>query len=596
MASALAYREKEGYELLKRLWRLSNEPLAVDTETTGLKVWDGRDRVIGVSIAGLIDGEPVSHYFPIAHPCGDAISERTRDLLWDVLTSGRELIFANVQFDMAGLLWAGCDVTEMPFYDILTMSMLTDENKLGLLTVNLDNLAKAWADWEKVVDKFVETEKTTGNKTITAEQMWDYAVRDAEATYAVWLNIVQHPNWIDLRESTEVWETKQRLIPILLKMRLRGIQLDPEPAEAMVKLGRFRMAELREAMGFNPGSNKQLGEVMIDTLGLPVLARSKKTGKPSFSKLVMPTYDRMLEELDNPLAKQLAEYRGWQKAVTASYEPYLREVSPVTGRIHAGFNTHRTVTGRLSSSEPNLQQVPKESVKPWNGKVKACFVAKPGYVLLSADYSQLELRLAAAYSGERAILEVFADPERDVFTEMSRELGFTRNDTKTFVYSTQYGGGEKRISDVFGVTRAQARKMRANFFSTYPRFRAFNEACQRRAETTMKVKLWSGRYRHFKYRSDGYKAMNSVIQGGAADVVEKVMIRCYDELDSEDCMLLLQVHDALVFEVREDLAEEYAQRIKALMEDVNGAIGKDLFEVVFNVEVTPWASTVALAA
>ena len=592
-----AFRESEGVELLEFLQYEKGQPLAVDTETTGLKVWDNRDKVIGVSIAAAIDGEPYSHYFPLAHPAGGNVAESTKELLFELLSDGRELIYANVQFDMAGLYWAGCDVRWLPFYDILTMSMLTDENRLGLQTVNLDNCAKAWAGWEKITDdKFIESEKKSGNKNITPEQMWDYAVRDAEATYAVWMNIIEHPNWINLRETTDVWEAKQQLIPILLQMRLRGISLEPETAREMATMGRAKMAELREAMGFNPGSNKQLAEVLIDQLGLPVFKKSKKTGAPSFDKLTMPLYDRLLDELDNPIAKQLAEYRGWQKAVTASYEPYLEHVSPVTGRIHAGFNTHRTVTGRLSSSEPNLQQVPKESVKPWNGKVKQCFVAKPGYVLLSADYSQLELRLAAAYSGEQAILEVFADPTRDVFTEMSGELGFTRNDTKTFVYSTQYGGGEKRISEAFGVTRIQARKMRENFFATYPRFRAFNDACQLRAESALKVKIWSGRYRHFKYRSDGYKAMNSVIQGGAADIVERVMIRAYNELDSDECLLLLQVHDALVWEVREDLADEYAVRIKELMEDVNGAIGKDLFDVVFNVEVTPWASTVALAA
>lgn len=588
-ALGLAFKEAEGQALLELLHDHPDEPISVDTETTGLQVWDGRDVVIGVSIAGMIAGQPVSHYFPLNHPCGDQVTSATRLLLMDTLTCGRELVLANVQFDMASLLTGGIDIREMPFYDILTMHMLIDEQSMGKRAVNLDNLAHHWADWEKVVDAFIEKEKKTGNQTVTAEQMWDYAVRDAEATFAVWLNQIEHRNWIDLRKSTDVWEAKQDLIRILLEMRLRGVQLDPAPAEEMVSLGRARMEELRELMGFNPGSNAQIKHALIDVLGLPVLKRSSKTGEPSFDKTVMPDYDDMLESMDNPLAKQLSEYRGWQKAVTASYEPYLREVSPITGRIHAGFNTHRTVTGRLSSSEPNLQQVPKESIKPWNGRVKECFVAKPGYVLLSADYSQLELRLAAAYSGEAAILEVFADPERDVFTEMSQQLGFTRDTTKTFVYSTQYGGGEKRIKTVFRVTAAQAKKMRSNYFATYPRFRAFNDACARRAETTLQVKIWTGRYRHFKYKSEAYKAMNSVIQGGAADVVERVMIRAFRELDSEDCRMLLQVHDALVFEVREDLAEEYAVRIKELMEDVNGAIGKELFEVRFNVEVSPWA-------
>lgn len=588
-ALGLAYREEEGQALLQLLHEHPTEPLSVDTETTGLHVWDERDHAIGVSIAGMVEGQPVSHYFPLAHPCGDAVSSATRLLIIDILTDGRELIYANVQFDMASLLTAGMDVRRSDFYDVLTMHMLIDEEAMGQRVVNLDNLAHHWADWEKVLDPFIEKEKKTGNQNVTAEQMWEYAIRDAEATYAVWLNQIEHRNWVDLRVSTDVWAEKQELIRVLLEMRLRGVELDPVPAEEMVQIGRARMEELRESLGFNPGSNQQLAHVLIDVLGLPVLKRSPKTGNPSFDKSVMPDYDDMLTAMDNTTAKQLAEYRGWQKAVTASYEPYLREVSPVTGRIHAGFNTHRTVTGRLSSSEPNLQQVPKESIKPWNGRVKECFVAKPGYVLLSADYSQLELRLAAAYSGEPAILEVFADPTRDVFTEMSTQLGFTRDTTKTFVYSTQYGGGEKRIKTVFRVTAAQAKKMRSNYFATYPRFRAFNDACARKAEQNLKVKIWSGRYRHFKYKSQAYKAMNSVIQGGAADVVERVMIRAFRELDSVDCRLLLQVHDALVFEVREDLAEEYAARIKALMEDVNGAIGKELFEVRFNVEVSPWA-------
>jgi DNA polymerase-1 len=585
-----AFKEQEGQELLRRLHDAPNEPISLDTETTGLKVWDGQDHVIGASIAGLVDGEPFSHYFPLAHPAGDEISTKTRDMLHYVLAQeGRELILANAQFDMAGLLWAGIDLREQYIYDIGTMSRLADENALGMQKYSLDNLAKHWAGAEKIEDPFVEAEMKSGNQTITAEQMWLYACTDAEVTYATWLNIIEHPEWVLLRETTDVWDVKQRLIKILMEMRIRGVRLDPELASEMATLGRAKMAELREAMGFNPGSNKQLAEVLIDTLGLPVLKRSGKTNAPSFSKDVMPEYDELLEATDNPLAKQLLEYRGWQKAVTASYEPYLQFVSTIDGRIHGGFNTQATVTGRLSSSEPNMQQIPKESVKPWNGRVKECFIAKPGFVLLSADYSQLELRLAAAYSQETKILEVFNDPSRDVFTEMSHDLNFSRDDTKKFVYTVQYGGGVKSIRKSFRVDAKTALQMRANFYATYPQFRAFNESCQMKAERYLKAKLWSGRYRHFKYRNDGYKAMNSVLQGGGADVVERVMVRVFDELDSEDCQMLLQVHDALVFEVREELAEEYAPRIKALMEDVNGAIGKELFNVRFNVEVTPWS-------
>lgn len=592
--SGSAYREAEGRELLRLLYEHPEEPIALDTETEGLEVWDGRDLVIGVSIAAVVDGQPYSHYFPLGHPTGDEVSPSTRAQLFHVLRQPeRELIFANAQFDMAGLLWAGCDLKGQYIFDVLTMSMLIDENTPHPDTRSLDALGAHYAGAEKVHDPEIEAAKKSGWVGITAERIWDYAVVDAEVTYAVWLNLIEHPEWAHLREHTDVWDVKQRLIKILMEMRIRGVRLDPDLCTEMATIGRARMAELREAMGVNPGSQKQLAELLIDTLGLPVLAWTPggKSGvkKPSFNKNVMPLYDDLLSKMDSPLAKQLVEYRGWQKAVTASYEPYLKYLSPIDGRVHGGFNTHRTVTGRLSSSEPNLQQIPKESTKPWNGRVKECFIAKPGYVLLSADYSQLELRLAASYSREPKILEIFEDPSRDLFSEMALDLGFERHTTKTFVYTIQYGGGEKRVKDVFGVTAKKAKDMRANFYATYPRFRAFNELCAHKVETTLKAKLWTGRYRHFRFRNESYKAMNSVIQGGAADVVERVMIRAFDELDSPDCQMLLQVHDALVFEVREDLAEEYAVRIKALMEDVNGCVGEDLFIARFNVEVTPWA-------
>lgn len=588
MVSALAYREEEGQAVLRLLHEHPDEPLAVDTEDTGLGVYDGEDMLIGVSIAAVIDGEPISHYFPIAHPAGDAVSEKTVAMLREVLTNGRDLILANWQFDAAALLFGGIDITKCPFFDILTMANLVDENRP--MKKELDQLAKRYLNEEvgKVKDPFIDKEKKTGWPTCTAEQMWDYAVVDAELTWRVWFELINHPNWIDLREHTTVWDDKQQIIRILLEMRMRGVVLDIELTTELETLGRAKMAELREKMGFNPGSNEQLREVLIDQLGLPILKRSPKTGKPSFDKTVMPDYEIMLDRLDNPLARLIMDYRGWQKATTASYTAYLTHVR-ADGRVRCGFNTHRTVTGRLSSSEPNLQQVPKVTDKPWNGRVKECFIAPPGYVLLSADYSQLELRLAAAYSGEPELHRIFEEG-RDLFTEMAEQLGMTRGDTKTFVYSVQYGAGDKRVSTVFGVPMKKAREMRNNFYATYPRFRAFEESCARKAEVAMKCKLWSGRYRHFQYKSESYKAMNSVIQGGAADIVEKVMIRAFNELDDgENCRMLLQVHDALVFEVREDLADEYRVRIKELMEDVNGAVGKDIFDVVFNVEVTEWS-------
>ena len=169
---------------------------------------------------------------------------------------------------------------------------------------------------------------------------------------------------------------------------------------------------------------------------------------------------------------------------------------------------------------------------------------------------------------------------RDIFDEMSAQLGMTRQDTKTLVYSMQYGAGEKRIMAAFGVTQPEAKAMRENYFNTFPRFKALSDTASENAARSGRVRMWSGRYRHFQYPSESYKALNSIIQGGAADIVERIMVRAFTEIDSPDCQLLLQVHDSLLWEIRTDKLDEYVPRIKSLMEDVEP---KD-FDVRFAVE------------
>jgi DNA polymerase-1 len=282
--------------------------------------------------------------------------------------------------------------------------------------------------------------------------------------------------------------------------------------------------------------------------------------------------------MDSPVAKLIKEFRGWQKAISASYKPYL-ELVDTDCRLRCSYKTHGTVSGRLSCAEPNLQQIPKASDKPWNGRVKECFIAKEGYTLVEFDYSQLELRLGTAYANEPTLKKVFEEG-RDIFDEMSMQLSMTRQDTKTLVYSMQYGAGEKRIMAAFGVTQPEAKAMRQNYFNTFPRFKALSDTATENAARSGRVRMWSGRYRHFQYPSESYKALNSIIQGGAADIVERIMVRAFTEIDNPDCQLLLQVHDSLLWEIRTDQLDKYVPRIKSLMEDVEP---KD-FDVRFAVE------------
>jgi len=600
-----SYREDEGVALLTALYERPDVPMAADTETTGLRVADPQgDRCIGVSIACVIDDVPYSHYFATDHSTGVNVSRETVEMLEYVLTQPeRLLIFANVQFDIASIETIdGTRLDDTDFIDICTMAHLCNENQPR--NKGVESLAQWYLGEEgKIKDDFVEKEKKSGNKNITPEQMWDYACMDAVSTWRIWFQLLDHPVWKALPEN--IWPDKQELIRTLLEMKRRGVKIDQRVARENVAEGEKRMKELAKELGYpaipkkptrmypNPDPDPlpvlgpiALTEIFIERLGLPVLKKSAKTNKPSFDKTVMEQYDEMLELLDSKEAALVKEYRGWQKAVSAAYRPYL-ELVGADGRLRCSYKTHGTVTGRLSCSEPNLQQVPKSSDKAWNGKVKECFIAREGYTLINADFSQLELRLGTAYAGEAGLKQVFEEG-RDIFTEMSKQLGMERHDTKTLVYSMQYGAGINRIMTAFGVTKPRADQIRNNYFNSYPLFKVLADRCSASAEATGKVKLWTGRYRHFQFASESFKAMNSVIQGGAADIVERVMVRCFRELDNPDCQMLLQVHDSITWEVKSELVEEYIPRIKALMEDVSGTVRHDDFNVRFAVDVDFW--------
>jgi DNA polymerase-1 len=595
----LSYREQEGVELLKRLYASPETPIAVDTETTGLGVYAGTAYCIGVSIAGVLDGAAFSHYFAVAHPTGVNVSRETSDMLeWVLAQPDRLLIFANVQFDIRSLeTISGQQLDSSNFIDICTMAHYVDENTPK--SKSLESLGQHYIGEGKVSDEYVDYEKITGNQNITPEEMWDYAVRDAVVTWRVWYQLLDHPVWTALPEN--IWPDKQRLIRVLIEMKRRGVRIDPELAQEYVTKGEIEMRRLGELLGYpapmkptkaNPRQLPVLGpkaleDLFIKRLGLPVVKRTA-TGRISFDKDAMGEYDEMLERVEGKEASLVKEYRGWQKAVSAAYRPYLELVDP-DGRLRCSYKTHGTVTGRLSCSEPNLQQIPKETDKPWNGKVKECFIAKEGYTLINADFSQLELRLIVAYSGEPSLRQVFEE-DRDIFNEMSRDLGWERSKTKLFVYATNYGAGPKKHARTFGITEAEARWMVRRYKQTYPEFAGFQARCQASAERSKQIRMWSGRYRHFEYESQAFKAMNSVIQGGAADIVERVMTRCFEELDNPDCEMLLQVHDSITWEVRSDLVEEYMPKIKAVMEDVEAAVGHDLFKVKWAVDVGYWSA------
>lgn len=548
--------------------------VAVDTETTGLAVHDGRHHAIGVSYATVLpNGSAHSGYVAFNHLVGKQAPKRIREMLVYVLEQeGRPLIYQGAQFDICALSTIGINTVDQEFYDVPTMANLIDEN---MPNKGMDFIAKRFAPdvSKRTEDAWLNNQKVTGWPDTTPERIFDYATNDAEATFVSWDQMIQHREWLALHES--VWPMKQRVIRALLSMRRRGVLLDKQASRTMAQIGNERMAEILEELGYEKLGPIALTEILLEQLKLPVIKRSVKTNKPSFDREVMEEYDEMLEKLDSNLGKLILEYRGWQKAVSAGYQAYLDVVSP-DGRVRTEYTTHVVRTGRLSSKNPNLQQIPKESdreKKPWNWQMKAVFIPTPGFKMWNIDYSQLELRLMAAFAGVESLKQVFIEG-RDIFTEISERISKPRQTVKTMVYANSYGAGPAKIARSTGLSLKEAKAMLDDYYSSYPELRVFSRKLERRAQTAKKIPMWSGRFRHMPYPKEAYKAMNSFIQGGGADIVERAMVRISEEVCNDDCRMLMQVHDAFVFEIREGLEDDYLPQLIDLMCDVDTLIAE----------------------
>jgi len=565
-----------------------SDVIAVDTETNAEDIRDGSGYGIGISIACSPNSSNIifAEYFPYRHVTLDDkdyrgnLSKEDREALRDCIESFKgSIIFHNAKFDLCSL--STMDINyKGNFYCTLLMSHLINENYPYSKSLNAcvaayvdKNEAKKEEELEKAVAAF-------GWAKVPFEIMRPYATYDAVLTLELFKVLKKY---FDEENLEEYWKHKQEFIRTIIGMESRGIKVDVSLCKELTEIGTSVLADLTYELSGNPGSSIFLKKILIDELKLPVVKRSPKTGAPSFDKEAMTIYDEILEHHNNPTANLIKQYRGWQKSVTSNYLPYV-ELLSLDGRLRPNYKLHGTKTGRMSCEKPNLQQIPRVSDKPWNGKMKAAFIPEDGFELWEFDYSQLELRLGTAYAKEETLKRVFAD-DRDIFSEMAATIGMSRQDTKVLVYTTQYGGGISRISHVFGVSEARAAELRQQYFDSYPGFAIIGRYASNMCKQKGKIRLWSNRYRHFQSKKDdAHKAFNSVIQGGAADIVEHVMVRLFKEVDDQDkCRMLLQVHDSIVFEIRKDCLEEYKQKILTIMSDI-----KPDFGVKFAVDAHRW--------
>lgn len=554
------------------------EEIAIDTETTGLNVRNGVDYLHGICWAT----DSQYGYIPFRHRT-DNVERRWLEPLFKILRY-KDLDWHNRKFDYHSIKTLGVEPTEAlkgKQYDTLMIMQLINEE---LFSKELDVLAKIFLKDEKAGKDIInKLGQIYGWGAIPPSIMGPYGGYDAHLTRR--LKQVLWPKLVEQGLEHVYWETEAPMTDALYRMEQRGVGTNRQLAQEKAERGELRMATIQRELKFNPASTKDLGKYLLEDLGLPVLGRTPK-GAPSFTKAIMEEYDDILQDSNNPSAKRVAEYRGWQKAVSSLYLPILEKTGP-DGRIRTSFKQHGTVTGRLSASDPNLQQVPRGSDKVWNGDAKGCFTSgRDDYGLFGWDYSQIELRLGAAYGRESVLLAEFEKADADPFEVLCRIIfgEFTpalRHETKTFVYANLYGAGLAKIAAQLGRTVAETKPLYDRYHAGIAGIMAVTKQVNDTMAKQKYITYWDGRRRHIRNREDARKAWNSVVQGGAAQLVKKAILRC-EEFADDDCYPVLTVHDEITFCIRREALPDYEPKIIKAMTDW------PKFPVKFAVEGKEW--------
>lgn len=539
--------------------------IAVDTETTGIEgIKDGRAWLTGISVAfrhplfGVM-----SAYFPFRHPDDNLGHEELKKVKMFLEMPEKHLVFHNLKFDLFSLKSIGI-VPRGRLYDTAVIAHMINEEwpskKLDWLSRYLlndhkdDKVVRAWAE-------------TWGWAKVPAKVMAPYAKHDAELTLALFELL-----WPQMKEQelAGLWPREVAFSDVLYGIETVGLRADLDFCERKVERGTECMASIESTLGFRPSSPIDLGKFLLDELGLPKFDKNGKRtdGKPSFAKKAMEEYDLILARDGRKEAQLVVEYRGWQRAVSALYTSILEKVSP-DGRIRTDFNMARARTGRLSSSGPNLQQIPRNANNEWNGDAKCAFIETDGTTLLEFDYSQLEFRLATAYGRDSVLLDVFERNEDPFIPTAIAVFGGPefRQSTKTLTYSTLYGAGNERIMNALGLSSEKAQEIRGRFRDTYPGIYNASKTAEYQAKTKGYVRYWTGRRRHFEIPAFAYKAFNSVIQGGGAELVKDALLRVSNSVVDNNRRIVLTVHDSIVMEVAHGFEEQTIKEVTDCMTD-----------------------------
>lgn len=551
---------------------------ALDTETDNLDYMAAN--LVGISFA-LENGEAAYLPLQLDYLGAPKTLEKTTALalLKPVLENPAiQKVGQNFKYDLTIFARNGIDVQGVAFDTMLESYVLNSTGRH-----NMDDLAKRYLghqtiSFEEIAGK--GKNQLTFNQ-IQLEQAAEYAAEDADVTMklqqVLWEKLSKEPTLEKLFKEMEL-----PLLGVLSRMERRGVLIDSDALFLQSNEIANRLSELEEqayvlaGQPFNLASTKQLQEILFDKLGLPVIQKTPK-GAPS-------TNEEVLEELafSHELPKVLVEHRGLSKLKSTYTDKLPQMVNPQTGRVHTSYHQAVTATGRLSSSDPNLQNIPIRNEE--GRRIRQAFIAREGFTVVAADYSQIELRIMAHLSQDQGLINAFTQG-KDIHRSTAAEIfgvaldevtSEQRRNAKAINFGLIYGMSAFGLSRQLGIGRANAQSYMDLYFKRYLGVQTFMHDIREKAKAQGYVETLFGRRLYLPdiNSSNGMRrkaaervAINAPMQGTAADIIKRAMIQLDQKLQNDpDIAMIMQVHDELVFEVRSEKVAFYSDLIKTQME------------------------------
>ena len=563
-------------EIRQLIEKLSQQPFfSFDTETTGID--PVQSKVVGISFS-MKEGE--AFYIPV--PPNFEEARKRVQLFYGILADEKiEKIGQNIKYDIIVLKKYGIEVNGSIFDTMIAHYILNPELRHGM-----DYMAETYLNYKTIhIDELIgkKGKNQLNMRDLAPQDIYNYACEDADVTLQL-KHILEKEINEKPAEKMLLYDIEFPLVHVLADMEYVGVKLDKNALEESSLVLTKEMQEIKSDIyklakaEFNINSAKQVGEVLFDKLKIVDKPKKTKTGHYA-------TGEETLEKLRtaHPIVGRILEYRGLKKLLS-TYIDALPALTDKDSKLHTSFNQTATSTGRLSSSNPNLQNIP---IRGENGKeIRKAFVCEEGCTFFSSDYSQIELRIMAALSNDENMVSAF-NSEEDIHASTAAKIykipledvsSDMRRKAKTANFGIIYGISVFGLSERLSISRAESKELIDGYFDTYPQVKAYMDKSIKTAQEKGYVETIFGRKRFLPDINSrnatvrGYaerNAINAPIQGSAADIIKVAMIRIYKRFKDENLKskMILQVHDELNFNVYINETEKITQIVKDEMEN-----------------------------